>query len=119
MNFYVNVLKKYTVFDGRAARSEFWYFTLFNVIISFVLGILDSIIGTSSGGIGVLGGLYGLGVLLPSLAVGSRRLHDTDRSGWMQLLVLIPFVGAIILIVFFTQDSKPGANQHGPNPKGM
>ena len=113
MNWYLDVLKKYTVFSGRAQRAEYWYFALFNIIISLVLGFMDGLVGTG----GVLYGIYLLAVLLPSIAVGIRRLHDTDRSGWWLLLVLIPLAG-LVLLVFMVFDSKPGENQYGPNPKG-
>ncbi|OAI39949.1 hypothetical protein AYO38_01250 [bacterium SCGC AG-212-C10] len=116
MNYYTDVLKKYTLFDGRAGRREFWMFALISFGIGVVLAIIDAILGTQSGGIGLIGSLYSLAVLLPSLAVGSRRLHDTGRSGWLQLLGLIPVVGIIILIVFWAQDSAPGSNSYGPHP---
>ena len=90
-------------------------FVLFNFLASVAIGIVDGILGTN----GALGGLYTLAVLIPSLAVAARRLHDTDRSGWWQLIALIPLIGFIILLVFFCLDSKPGENRFGPNPKGM
>ncbi|MCD1260777.1 DUF805 domain-containing protein [Paenibacillus athensensis] len=111
MEWYVKVWKNYVGFQGRAQRKEYWMFVLFNIIASIILGIIDGVIG-----IQLLSGLYSLAVLLPSLAVAARRLHDTGRSGWWQLLALIPLVGAIILIVFLCQDSEPD-NQYGPNPK--
>lgn len=119
MNWYLEVLKKYAVFNGRARREEYWYFLLFNIIISIVLKGIDNVIGGSSAeaGIGLLGGIYSLVVLIPSIAVSVRRLHDTDRSGWWLLIALIPLIGAIVLLVFMVQDSKPGENQYGPNPK--
>ncbi|MFB7776644.1 DUF805 domain-containing protein [Streptomyces bauhiniae] len=112
MHWYVDVLKKYAVFSGRARRQEYWMFTLFSLIISIVLTILDNALD-----INFLAGIYALAVLVPSLAVGVRRLHDTSRSGWWLLLVLIPFIGAIVLIVFFAIEGKPEANEYGPNPK--
>lgn len=119
MDWYVEVLKKYAVFNGRARRKEYWYFILFNLIASFVFGFIDGIIGTFSleAGIGLLGGLYTLAVLIPSIAVSVRRLHDTDRSGWWLLIALIPLIGAIVLIVFFVQDGTSNENKHGTNPK--
>jgi len=111
VNWYLGVLKKYADFNGRARRKEFWMFFLFNLIVAIVLGVIDSMIG-----IPVLGLIYSLGVLLPSLAVGARRLHDTGKSGWWLLLGLIPLVG-LILIIFWVMDSNPGDNQYGPNPK--
>ena len=119
MNWYLEVLKKYAVFSGRARRKEYWYFVLFNVIIAVVLGGVDRVIGTSHGaGTGLLGSIYSLAVLLPGIAVTVRRLHDTDRSGWWLLIGLIPIIGAIILFIFVLGDSTPGENQYGPNPKG-
>lgn len=121
MNWYVEVLKKYAVFGGRAHRQEFWMFVLFNVIISFVLAIIDTVIGTNVGtgasSTGVLGGLYSLAVLIPSLAVTVRRLHDTGRSGWWWFIVLVPFVGWIVLLVFVVLDGNAGANAYGTDPK--
>ncbi len=117
-DWYRKVISQYADFSGRARRSEYWYFALVNIIISFVLGLVDSIIGTtSSGGFGILGGIYSLAILVPSIAVGVRRLHDTGRSGWWLLIGLIPIIGAIVLLVFVVQDSQPGSNQWGPNPK--
>jgi uncharacterized membrane protein YhaH (DUF805 family) len=114
VNWYLDVLKKYAVFTGRARRKEYWMFVLFSVIVTVVLSIVEGIVGLQ----GVLSGLYGLAVLIPSIAVGVRRLHDTGRSGWWILIGLVPLVGIIVLIVFFVADSQPGANQYGPNPKG-
>jgi uncharacterized membrane protein YhaH (DUF805 family) len=109
---------KYVDFNGRARRSEYWFFVLFGVIVSIVTSILDSILGLDFGsGSGVLGTVASLALLLPQLAVGARRLHDTGRSGWWQLLGIIPIIGWIILIIWFATDSKPGDNQYGPNPK--
>lgn len=105
-------LTKYVVFSGRARRSEYWWFTLFLLVVYVVAAIVDGLLGTYP----LVYGLVILGLLLPSIAVGVRRLHDTDRSGWFYLLSLIPLVGAIILLVFFVGDSKP-ANQYGPSPK--
>ena len=115
MNYYLAVLKKYAVFSGRATRSEYWYFVLFNTIILLILSLIDGSLTSGEGGI--ISGLYSLAVLIPSLAVGARRLHDTGRSGWMLLLMLIPLIGSIWLIVLFVQDSKAD-NKYGPNPKG-
>ena len=113
MQWYLGVLRKYAVFSGRARRTEFWMFVLFNLIITLALATIDGLLGTG----GVLGGLYGLGVLIPGIAVAVRRLHDTDRSGWWYLINLIPLIGWIIFIIFAAQDSQPGTNQYRPNPK--
>ena len=112
MNWYLDVLKQYAVFDGRTGRQAFWMFVLINLIVTIVLNVVGSVIGLP----GVLGGLYALAVLLPNIGVGIRRLHDTDRSGWWLLIGLIPLIGAIVLIVFFVQDSTPGVNSYGVNP---
>ena len=119
MNWYLGVLKKYAEFSGRARRREYWNFALFNILIAIVLALIDRLTGTfgAGRGFGLLGGLYALAVLLPSLAVGVRRLHDTNRSGWWLLIGLIPCIGFIVLIVFLVQDSQAGDNQYGPNPK--
>lgn len=114
MNWYLEVLKKYATFDGRATRSEFWYFVLFNIIFSIVCGILDAIIGSK---VGIIGLIYSLAVLLPSIAVATRRLHDINKSGWWQLIVLIPIIGAIVLIIWAVKDSMSGTNRYGDNPK--
>lgn len=115
MNWYLEVLKKYAVFSGRARRTEYWMFVLFNVIIAVVLGIIEVIVG----GPGVLGALYSLAVLIPSIAVAVRRLHDTNRTGWWLLIGFIPVIGAIVLIIFMLLDSEPGDNQYGANPKAV
>lgn len=111
-------LSKYVDFSGRARRSEFWYFVLFTFLVGIVASILDSILGTdydTSGGL--INTLASLALLLPSLAVAVRRLHDIDRSGWWILLGIIPIVGWIIVIVWYCTDTKPGDNQYGPDPK--
>ncbi|NJD23812.1 MAG: DUF805 domain-containing protein [Betaproteobacteria bacterium] len=120
MNWYLEAVKKYAVFDGRARRKEYWYFVLFNTIIFVVLTIIDVLTGSYSqeAGMGLLGGIYTLAVLLPSIAVAVRRLHDTARSGWWLLIALIPLIGAIVLLVFMVKDSSPGQNEYGANPKG-
>ncbi|MFD8205164.1 DUF805 domain-containing protein [Streptomyces sp. NPDC059695] len=112
MNWYVDVLKKYAVFDGRARRKEFWMFVLFNAIILTVLTLVDEVIGFR-----LLSSLYGLAVLLPYVGVLIRRLHDTGRSGWWALLALIPVAGVIVLIVFCAGEGEQQQNAHGPNPK--
>lgn len=112
-DYYLEVLKKYTVFSGRARRAEFWWFVLFNVLVSIVISIIDNILSTG----GILGLIYSLGVLLPSIGVSIRRLHDTGRSGWWLLISLIPLIGFLILLFFYAQDGDPQPNQYGPSPK--
>ena len=115
MNWYFEVLKKYAVFDGRAHRTEFWLFFLFSFIISFFLGVIVGLVGS----LWFITTLYALAVLIPGLAVSVRRLHDTNRSGWWILTGLVPILGWIALLIFYVEDSRPGANQYGPNPKGV
>ena len=120
MQWYLDVIKKYAEFSGRARRKEFWMFVLINAIIGIILSIIDNIIGTTYGGSanqGVLNSIYSLAVLIPSIAVGVRRMHDTGRSGWWVLINLIPCVGWIIYIVFAAQEGVAGDNQYGPDPK--
>jgi uncharacterized membrane protein YhaH (DUF805 family) len=119
MNWYLQVLKNYAVFNGRARRKEYWMFVLFNIIFSIVAIILDNILGTAMEGVsyGLFYALYGLAVLIPGLAVSVRRLHDVGKSGWMILIALIPIIGAIWLLVLMVTDSNPGENKYGHNPK--
>jgi uncharacterized membrane protein YhaH (DUF805 family) len=120
MNWYVEVLKKYAVFEGRARRSEYWFFFLFNFLISLGISIVVGVLSSAAGvDLSFLSFVYALAVLIPSIAVAVRRLHDTDRSGWWILISLIPCVGTIILLVFLVQDSTPGPNRFGANPKMM
>ena len=121
-DIYKSVLtKKYADFTGRARRAEYWWFVLINFVVIFSLVVLIIILAGSNDSLTGLGGIiyavYALGVILPSLAVTVRRLHDTGKSGWMLLIGLIPFVGPIILLVFYFTDGEPGANQYGPSPK--
>ncbi|MGF1683612.1 DUF805 domain-containing protein [Photobacterium minamisatsumaniensis] len=118
MNWYLYVLKKYAVFTGRARRQEYWYFILINMLISFALQMINQwFINPADSGGGVLGVIYSLAILVPTLAVSVRRLHDTGKKGWWLLLGLIPVVGVLVLIFFFIQDSEVTSNVYGPNPK--
>lgn len=107
MEYYVSALKKYAVFEGRATRSEFWYFVLFNILISSGIGFVS----------GILAIIYVLAVFIPGLSLTVRRLHDSGKSGWWILITLIPVIGALVLIIFTVADSQIGANAYGPNPK--
>ena len=119
MNWYLKVLKQYADFSGRARRTEYWMFVLFNMIFAIVAMILDNVLGIAMEGIGYgpLYGLYALAMLIPGLAVAVRRLHDVGKSGWMILIALIPLIGAIWLLVLMVTDSNPGENEYGQNPK--
>jgi uncharacterized membrane protein YhaH (DUF805 family) len=114
MEWYLLALKKYKDFDGRSKRNEYWYFVLFNFLISLVLGFIDGLLHLTipGSGLGVLGGLYSLVVLVPGIAAGIRRLHDTGRSGWWLLIAFIPLIGVIVLIVFLASESQPERNQY-------
>lgn len=114
------VFNKYATFEGRARRSEYWYFTLFVFCVNFVIRVLASIVGGSNVLATVLAGvstIFSLGVLVPQIAVAVRRLHDIGKSGWFYLIGLIPVIGWILVLVWFCTDSQPGDNQYGPNPK--
>ncbi len=119
MEYYLKVWKNYINFSGRARRTEYWMFVLFNVLASIMLVGIDVAIGIIFGLDYFLFfyPLYAFAVFLPAFAVTVRRLHDTGVSGWMLLLGLIPFAGGIILLVFYLLDSQEGANRFGPNPK--
>ena len=121
MNWYMEALRKYATFEGRARRKEYWFFMLFNFLAVVILSVVDMGIGTfnEKAEIGLLSGVYLLAVLIPSIAVTVRRLHDTDRSGWWILLNFIPVVGSVVILVFAILDSQPGGNRFGPNPKGV
>lgn len=109
MNFQTSVqtcFKKYAEFNGRASRSEYWWFALALFIASLVLVTVSS----------TLANLFSLATLLPSLAVGARRLHDTDRSGWWQLLWIIPVIGWIVMVVFLVQQGPTSDNRFGTPP---
>jgi uncharacterized membrane protein YhaH (DUF805 family) len=110
----VVVIERFAQFTGRAGRAEFWWFTLANFIVSLILSLL----GQASIVFYVLSAIYSLAVLIPSLAVGIRRLHDTNRSGWWLLIILVPLAGIIILIVFMATEGTPGPNNYGPPPLG-
>ena len=120
MSWYLEVLKNYAVFSGRSRRKEYWYFVLCNVIVSLVLSGLDALLGTfsSSANLGLLSGIYALAIIIPTLAVSVRRLHDIDRTGWWVLIHLVPVIGSIVLLVFAVLDGTPGENRFGSNPKG-
>ncbi|WP_201527587.1 DUF805 domain-containing protein [Psychrobacter frigidicola] len=108
-------LRNYVNFSGRARRKEYWYFVLVQFILMFIAMVLDAVIFNSETGLFYV--LVALGLFLPSIAVGVRRLHDTSRSGWWLLMSLIPLIGTIILLVFFASDTKPKTNRWGPPAK--
>ena len=113
------VIENYANFNGRARRSEYWYFTLANLILLTIGVILDNVLGINFGRIpyGPISIFYYLAILIPGLAVIVRRLHDVGKSGWYFFISFIPFIGGIWLLVLFLTDSQAGDNQYGPNPK--
>lgn len=112
MHGYQEAWRNYAVFSGRTSRSEYWSFILINILISAALVAVDTAIGSRLPDV-----LYGLAMIVPSLAAGCRRLHDTDRTGWWQLLAIIPVLGWLALAVLEALDGDHGANQHGPDPR--
>lgn len=105
----ISCLNKYVQFSGRSSRSEYWYFQLFGALCSILIGVM---VGRGGGG-DVIGGVVSLVLFLPQLAVGVRRLHDTDRSGWWLLIMLVPLIGWIVLLVFLCTGPTPGRNRFG------
>lgn len=108
------VLSKYVVFSGRASRSEFWWFTLFNFLVNVVATLVDFMMGTE-----LLSIVTTLALLLPALGVAVRRLHDTDRSGWWILITFIPLIGIIVLIIWYATEGTRGDNRFGPIPADL
>ncbi|MEY9873820.1 uncharacterized membrane protein YhaH (DUF805 family) [Streptacidiphilus sp. MAP12-33] len=111
MNWYTAVLKNYAGFAGRARRQEFWWFILINTVVTVVLTLVDNAIGSP-----ILAGLYGLALLVPTLAVAVRRLHDTGRSGWL-LLLSFTCIGWFVVLFFWISEGTQGQNQYGDDPK--
>jgi uncharacterized membrane protein YhaH (DUF805 family) len=119
MNWYLKVLKQYADFTGRARRTEYWMFFLFNFLFAIAATILDNLVGTAidNVGYGLFYIVYALATFIPGIAVCVRRLHDVGKSGAYIFIAFIPLVGAILLIVKLVQNSQEGDNQYGANPK--
>ncbi len=114
-DWYMKCVKgHYADFEGRARRTEYWMFVLVNFIIAVVLGLIGRVIHLP-----VISTLYALAVLVPGIAVGVRRLHDTGRSGWWLLIALIPVIGTIWVIVLLAIEGDSGSNQYGADPKAI
>jgi len=111
MGYFIDVIKRYKDFSGRSTRTEYWMFILYYVITSIIVNIVDYFLGT-----GFLSLIFAIVIWIPSISIAARRLHDIGRSGWWQLIGLIPVIGVIVLIVFLVQDSHD-ENEYGPNPK--
>lgn len=116
MEWYFTVLRKYAVFAGRARPKEYWMFVLISAVVVLVLGIVNGLMGAD---VPALPLYYTLAVVLPGLAVTVRRLHDTDRSGWWLLILLVPIVGAIVFLVFMATPGGEMANRFGASPKAV
>ncbi|MFO6465800.1 DUF805 domain-containing protein [Jannaschia sp. KMU-145] len=112
--------EKYATFSGRAARSEFWWFYLFTLVAGLAISLIDRVIfGVNEDGDvnGLFGFVFALAIIVPSIAVAIRRLHDRDRSGWWMLLCLVPLIGGLILIfAFWIRRGTEGPNRFGPDP---
>jgi uncharacterized membrane protein YhaH (DUF805 family) len=117
VDWYLGVLGKYADFSGRARRMEYWMFTLVNLIIIFCLAFLTGLLSMGHDMHNVFVLIYSLAVLIPSVAVGVRRLHDTGRSGWFMLISFIPLIGWLILLFFQIQEGERHTNEYGPDPK--
>ncbi|QDH78655.1 DUF805 domain-containing protein [Echinicola soli] len=120
MEYYKKVLSQYADFNGRARRKEYWMFALFNLLVLIVLSIVAvmlSMVLSSELPYILLFGAYTLAIIIPSLAVAVRRLHDIGKSGWMYLVGLIPMIGGIWLLVLLVTEGEHGANQYGEDPK--
>ena len=112
------LVKKFVSFSGRARRSEYWYFTLFSLIVSMAASIIGGMLFVHhEGDVNLLSSLLSLVLFLPGLGVSIRRLHDIGKSAWWYLIIFVPMIGWIILLVFMCKDSFPGPNQYGPSPK--
>ncbi|MDO3423524.1 DUF805 domain-containing protein [Chryseobacterium sp. APV1] len=121
MKWYLKVLKQYADFNGRARRTEYWMYLLFNLIFAVIAAVLDNILGLKFSPeipYGYLYLLYALVTFLPGLAVSVRRLHDVDKSGWFLFISLIPIIGGIWLLVLYATEGTQGRNQYGDDPKG-
>ena len=128
MHWYLMVLRRYAEFTGRARRTEYWTFIGSNIVAAIILAALDHGLGLTypvgagpsfaalPTGFGVLGTVFVLAVLVPTLAVTARRLHDIGRSGWWQLIALIPLVGTVVLLLFCASDADRGPNRYGADP---
>ena len=112
MSWYIQAIKNYCNFSGRARRKEYWMFALISAVIASVLGIVDGIIG-----INIFTSLYSLFIVIPELSLSFRRLHDIDKSAWWLLIVFVPVVGAIVLLLFSLKPGTIGANNYGDDPK--
>ena len=120
MDYALMPLRRYAEFSGRSRRKEYWMFTLLMLVAGLVIGTIEGILGINT----MVGGIYGplttlliLATIVPSIAVGVRRLHDTGKSGWWYLIILVPLIGGLVLLFFFVSDGTRGPNEYGADPK--
>ena len=113
-NFYKDAFKNYVNFEGRASKSQYWYFGMWNPIVSIVISIVLNII--LHGNAVYVSWVYDLIIFLPAISISVRRLHDIGKSGWWNLIIFIPLIGVIVLVVFALMSSEPGTNKYGANP---
>ena len=118
MNLYMKVWKDWKVYNGRASRAEYWVFLLSNITVFCALAGVETSLGNPSlhAMFEIVNYTYYIAVLAPVLAVSVRRLHDSDKSGWWLLIILIPFVGGLIFLNFMLSGSTPGQNEYGESP---
>jgi len=114
MNYYLKAVRQYKDFAGRADRREYWMFVLVNFVINIGLAAVEQIIAPESG---IISGLYALFIFIPGIAVAARRLHDIGKSGWMQLVILIPMIGWIWFLILMAKEGEDNPNQYGENLK--
>jgi len=121
MNWYLEALRKYADFNGRARRKEYWMFILFYFLLAIVAMFIDNTLGIAdqTTGLGPIYGIYMLAMIIPSIAVGVRRLHDINKSGWWMFITWIPIIGGIWFLVLMVTEGKPGINEYGQNPKEL
>lgn len=115
MEWYLKVLRDFAEFEGRAHRTEYWMFVLVNLVVLFGIGLVEFMLGMGS----TIGFIYSLAILIPSVAVSVRRLHDTGRSGWWILIGIIPLLGTLVLLVFYCLDGELDDNEYGADPKRL
>lgn len=108
--YFIDAFRNYAEFNGRVSRKGYWMYYLFYILFYLAAGVLDAF-----GGAGLFTSLYTLALLIPGITITTRRLHDTGRSGWWQLIYFIPLIGWIVMLVFLLQDSKAD-NEYGPKP---
>ncbi|MGM0461304.1 MAG: DUF805 domain-containing protein [Fibrobacterota bacterium] len=113
MEWFIKAVQQFSDFEGRARRREYWFFVLFYILFALAAMGIDDLLGTGM----MLYTFYVLALFPPALAVQVRRLHDTGKSGWMILIAFIPVIGYLWLLFLLVQDSTPGENAYGPNPK--